>query len=224
MPNKKNLKTPKQAVKIAIEGNVAGNIIIGSENKVNQSTRRINLPGKWFIFATLFLVLLAILAFVGRKFILSPQTGPLPASLIAATSTSLAPGMWNLELFDNTNLNGSPLYVFTLPAETNTQGGYQINLSPQDLHQQMSAMPANNYSLRLVGLFEFQEGYFEFHCQHHDGCRVFVDGHNWIDAWWDSEGGHDMAGDIAAGKHAVVIEFYDKSGYGLLEVRWRIKP
>lgn len=81
-------------------------------------------------------------------------------------------------------------------------------------------MPAGNYSLRLVGMFEFQQGYFEFHCEHHDVCRIYVDGINWIDAWWDGGGGNDLS----AGSHVVVIEFYDKSGYGLLEVRWRVKP
>jgi len=107
--------------------------------------------------------------------------------------------MWKVEVFDNINLNGSPLTSFPQTAQANEEGGYQIRLTPAALRQQVSNLPASNYSLRLAGEFESQEGYFEFNCEHYDGCRVYVDGVNWIDAWWDGGGRHDLARDIAAG-------------------------
>jgi hypothetical protein len=219
----------KPGIKISVEGNARGNIIIvGDENAVHRSINRANLPPNLTIvavtaFVALFVFLLiawGIFSFINKG---STET-PVIIPTAAPSQPGLQSGIWKIELYGNLNLDGSPVRVFTLPAEANHEGGYQVSLTPQDLAQRISGMPADNYSLRLAGAFEFQAGYFEFHCEHHDGCRVYVDGYSWIDVWWDGNGGSDMARDLPAGKHIVVIEFYDKSGYGLLEVRWRIKP
>jgi hypothetical protein len=145
------------------------------------------------------------------------------ASAVSAPSTALQLGKWGTDYFSNTQLNPPVTYHTDQPAEQNTEGGYTIQFNSVDLHSNPQ-IPQSNFSVRLSGLFYFAGGYYEFHCEHHDGCRVYVDGKNWIDAWWDGGGGHDMAKDIPAGNHIVSIEFYDKSGLGLLQVTWRIKP
>jgi len=216
-------KTPP-TVNIVVKRDVSGNIIIGNENQINRHTSSLFSSGQGIVFV----VFVFLLAFVGvifaRKLFTPSLLGQPDAAQPAVTPTPIPPGMWKVEVFDNINLNGSPLTIFTLPAQSNGEGGYQIRLTPAALRQQVNNLPASNYSLRLAGEFEFQEGYFEFHCEHHDGCRVYVDGVNWIDAWWDGSGAHDLARTLSAGSHMVVIEFYDKSGAGLLETRWNIKP
>ena len=225
MPGKKSAKTQQSGTNITVKGNVTGNIVVGNENAVGQPKPQTGLPHNWVIaVAVIFLVLVVSLFATWKVFFPSILVDNVIPQSVASTSTPVPLGVWKIELFDNINLNGSPLSTFTQSADANTEGGYQVSIQPQVLSQQVSAMPASNYSLRLVGTFEFQQGYFEFHCEHHDGCRIYVDGINWIDAWWDGGGGNDLARDLSAGKHVVVIEFYDKSGYGLLEVRWRVKP
>jgi LysM repeat protein len=150
---------------------------------------------------------------------LTPQS----SSSGSTPSTLLQLGIWSVDYFPNIQLDAPLAYHTDQPAEQNTEGGYTVQFNSVDLHSNPQ-IPQSNFSTRLSGLFYFTGGTYEFHCEHHDGCRVYVDGLNWIDAWWDGGGGHDMARDIPAGNHIVSIEFYDKSGLGLLQVQWRIKP
>lgn len=221
MTGRKPAKKGRTEINISVGGDVTGNILLGDENTVGQRSRL----WYWIAAGAGGLVLAFVLFAAWRD--LNPRPAdlpPLPGAVTAPTSTPVPPGAWKVEVFDNIHLDGSPLGTFAQPAEANGEGGYQVSFTPQDVRGQFNALPDGNYSLRLAGTFEFQPGYYEFHCEHHDGCRVYVDGRNWIDAWWDGGGGHDLARDLPAGKHVVMVEFYDKSGYGLLEVRWRIKP
>ncbi len=221
----KNAKKKQPEINISIGGNVTGNILLGDKNTIGQPPKRTVSLRFWIIAGVAGSIILFAALFMAWKTFFSPA-GEINFNqqVVFPTSTVLPPGIWKVNVFDNVNLNGAPLFTFTQPAEANSEGGYQVSIQPQALSEQVSALPASNYSLRLVGTFEFQQGYFEFHCEHHDGCRIYVDGINWIDAWWDGGGGNDLARDLSTGKHVVVIEFYDKSGYGLLEVRWRVKP
>lgn len=225
MPDKKATKKKKPEINISIGGNVTGNILLGDKNTVDQPPNKTVSLRYWMMAGAAGFIVLVIALSATWKALNSLVKFDYPLPNVAVpTSTPVPLGVWQVEVFDNVNLNGSPISTFTESAEANSEGGYQISIEPQSLRQQVSATPAINYSVRLVGTFEFEQGYFEFHCEHHDGCRVYVDGRNWIDAWWDGGGGNDLARDLSAGNHVVVIEFYDKSGYGLLEVRWRIKP
>jgi len=202
---------------ITVHGSVTGNIIVGNENAVQ--------PRPFFLWGVIAgIVVLSIVLWVAWAVSKMTVDQNLVPAAAAPTSTPVPLGVWKVDVFDNIDLNGSPLATFTQPAEANAEGGYQVRIESQALRQQVGAAPASNIGLRLVGTFDFPQGYFEFHCEHHDGCRVYVDGLSWIEAWWDGGGGHDLARDLSAGTHTVVVEFYDKSGYGLFEVRWRIKP
>lgn len=147
---------------------------------------------------------------------------PKSSSGTGTNPSALEIGKWSVDFFGNINLSPPSLYRTMLSAEKNDAGGYSIKFNSVDA-QFNPDVPRSGFSVRLSGIFVFESGYYEFHCQHRDGCRVFVDGRNWIDAWWDGEGGHDLARDISAGNHIVTIEFYDKSGLGFFEVFWKIK-
>jgi len=127
---------------------------------------------------------------------------------------------WKIDIFNNVNLNGEP-FTSSLPVKAipNDKGGYTLKFEIKD------ALPTRplNTSARIYGRFQFDAAEYHFHCEHHDGCRVFVDGQEWIGVWWDGGGGNDLTRPLTAGFHEVMIEFYDKSGWGFLEVWWEKK-
>lgn len=147
-----------------------------------------------------------------------------PKSFSGASTnpSTLEIGKWSADFFGDIHLNAPSLYHTVFPAEKNDEGGYVIKFNSLDV-QSNQDIPKSNFSVRFSGIFIFESDYYEFHCQHHDGCRIYVDGQSWIDAWWDGEGGHDIARNISAGNHIVTIEFYDKSGLGFFEAFWRVK-
>jgi len=83
-----------------------------------------------------------------------------------------------------------------------------------------SGCNSDNFSARFTGTYNFSGGSYSFHCQHDDGCRIFIDGQLKLDAWWDSSfTGHDWGGSLS-GNHEVKIEFYDSGGDARLEAFW----
>jgi hypothetical protein len=79
---------------------------------------------------------------------------------------------------------------------------------------------SDNFSARFTGTYNFSGGSYTFHCQHDDGCRIFIDGQEKLNAWWDSSfTGHDWGGTLS-GPHDVKIEFYDSGGDARLETFW----
>ena len=79
---------------------------------------------------------------------------------------------------------------------------------------------ADNWAARFSQSFYFPGDDYRFHCQHDDGCRIFVDGENWIDAWWPGYGGNDMTRYLS-GQHTITVEYMDLSGDATLEVWWQ---
>lgn len=124
---------------------------------------------------------------------------------------------WFVSIFNNANLENQPVSQTQIPAEPNADGGYTLHFDP--IKEGINAP----YSVRWVGLFNLSAGVYEFHCEHRDGCRIYVDSKVWVDAWWDGVGGHDLARELESGQHRIVVEFYDKSGVGWLEVVLRKK-
>jgi hypothetical protein len=144
-------------------------------------------------------------------------TGQTPGNHAPSSNLPENTGAWLVSIFSNTNLENSPISQKEIPAEPNGEGGYTIRFDP--VQEGISAP----YSVRWVGTFDLPAGTYEFHCEHRDGCRIYVDSTVWVDAWWDGAGGHDLARELSAGKHRIMVEFYDKSGVGWLEVVFRRK-
>ena len=83
-----------------------------------------------------------------------------------------------------------------------------------------SGCNSDNFSARFTGTYNFSGGSYSFHCQHDDGCRIYIDGQLRGDWWWDSSfTGHDWGGTLS-GSHEVKIEFYDSGGDARLEAFW----
>ena len=142
---------------VTVHGNVTGNIIVGNENAIQ--------PRPFFLWGVIagITVLFIVMAVVWgiSKIRIGPDLIPAAA---APTSTPVPLGVWKVDVFGNIDLNGSPLATFTQPAEANVGGGYHTLIESQALRKQVGDPPASNISLRLVGTFDFPQGYFEFHC------------------------------------------------------------
>jgi hypothetical protein len=83
-------------------------------------------------------------------------------------------------------------------------------------------IPSDQWSARFVRSVYFPGGDYRFHCQHDDGCRIYIDGQLRLDAFWDSSfDGHDWGGNLSTGYHEVKVEYYDNGGDAKLEVWWQ---
>ncbi len=152
----------------------------------------------------------------------TPTPSKVPST---ATGTAVPPvlGTWGIDYYPSIELGSTAVYHADQLAQKNPEGGYALQIKSIDVPD-IAELPSSNFSMRLSGLFYFSGGTYEFHCVHEDGCRVYVDGENWIDAWRDGVGSQDLAREITEGNHVVSVEFYDKSGQGSLQVLWTIKP
>jgi hypothetical protein len=150
----------------------------------------------------------------------TPAPALLPTAATPGPPTPIPAGQWQMEYFTNPKLDAPSQGSLAFPAEENNEEGYAL-LYRSEERRPTQPIPANNWSARFIGRFQFEAGRYAFHCGHNDGCRVFVGSKNIIDAWWDGDGGHDQEIDLSSGTYTVRIEFYDKSGYGHLDVWWK---
>lgn len=127
---------------------------------------------------------------------------------------SPATSTWSVDSWNNKYLAGyvnwhtteSGSYIFRDWGDNGPGGGIQVN----------------EWSVRYTRTAYFPGGDYRFHCQHDDGCRIYIDGQLRLDAWWDSGfDGHDWGGYLAPGNHEVRVEFYDNQGGARLEAWWQ---
>ena len=127
---------------------------------------------------------------------------------------SPATATWSVDYWNNKYLAGyvnwhtseSGSYIFRDWGDNGPGGGIQVN----------------EWSARYTRTIYFPGGDYRFHCQHDDGCRIYIDGQLRLDAWWDSSfDGHDWGGYLAPGNHEVRVEFYDNQGGARLEAWWQ---
>ncbi|HHW84926.1 MAG TPA: hypothetical protein GX400_01790 [Chloroflexi bacterium] len=127
---------------------------------------------------------------------------------------SPATATWSVDYWNNKYLAGSVnwhtsesgAYIFRDWGDNGPGGGIQVN----------------EWSARYTRTAYFPGGDYRFHCQHDDGCRIYIDGQLRLDAWWDSSfDGHDWGGYLAPGNHEIRVESYDNQGGARLEAWWQ---
>jgi PKD repeat protein len=109
---------------------------------------------------------------------------------------------WKGEYWPNRNLSGSPVIVRNDWAP-DFNWGYG---SPG------AGLPADNFSARWTSDLYLTEGRYRFHLVADDGVRLWVDGHLFVDKWWD--GRHDEWAEawLGSGSHRVQLEYYEYVG------------
>lgn len=121
---------------------------------------------------------------------------------------------WGVDYWNNRYLAGyanwhnieSGTYIFRDWGDGGPGGGIQVN----------------EWSARFVRTAYFPGGDYRFHCQHDDGCRIYIDGQERVYGWWDSSfEGHDWGGYLSPGNHEVKVEYYENQGGARLEAWWQ---
>jgi len=122
---------------------------------------------------------------------------------------------WRAQYFANRKLDGSPVLERRDPAIDFDWG----DGSPDP------AVPADNFSVRWKRTLGFTPGTYRFYASCDDGVRISVDGKRIVDAWQDQKLPNTRWGDItlAAGRHTVVVEYYDHGGKASAHVWWNLQ-
>lgn len=125
-------------------------------------------------------------------------------------------GQWLASYFGGVSLGGNPLWV-----AVEWPGGMKIDYNWGHDSPVPGTVPADNWSGRWQGKFQFEQGDYVFNLYSDDGARLWLDGHEVIDAWYDgahpSENGFNNVG---AGTHTVTVEYYERVGAAILTLEW----
>jgi hypothetical protein len=139
-----------------------------------------------------------------------PSATPPPSATLTPTPNT-PEGGWRGEYYGNADLSGTPVIV-RQDAALDFQ--WQGNAPAPEL-------PADDFSVRWLGRWTFEEGGYRFYAYVDDGVRVWVDGAIVVDRWR-----HQAAciayGDmyLQAGEHEVQVEYFEGIDQALVRVWW----
>jgi len=147
----------------------------------------------------------ALVRLVLTMFLMSLLAWQWPGSVAAAEAT------WRGEYFSNAYLLGAPTLV-RQDADINFDWGAG---APGP------GLPSDNFSVRWTRQVSFPAGAYRFYTRTDDGVRLFVDGRLLIDRWQPMSA-TTYSGDIqlAAGDHAIRMEYYERSGVASARLWW----
>jgi hypothetical protein len=137
----------------------------------------------------------------------TPTPVPWPTSTPTVVITD-----WRGEYYGNADLMGTPLLVRNDPS---------VNFDWQTNAPALGLIPVDGFSVRWTRVVYFDQGFYRFQAIVDDGMRLYVDGDLVLDQWRDG-GRREVALDwwVAAGWHTVRVEYYERSGAAIAQVRW----
>jgi glucose/arabinose dehydrogenase/RNase P/RNase MRP subunit p29 len=134
---------------------------------------------------------------------IAPASGPPP------TCTS---SQYQADYFSNMTLSGSP----ALSRCDNAPLNYDWGTGSPD-----PSVPADGFSARWAGQFNFPAGDTTFTVTADDGIRLYVDGQVLIDKWIDqSPTTYTATTTLTAGTHQVKVEYYENAGGAVAKASW----
>lgn len=129
--------------------------------------------------------------------------------------TELQPNTWGVAYYDDIYLMGDPIYL-----DIDYPGRWKID-HHWGLGSPASVVPDDNWSGHWQGQWYFDSGNYLFTLKSDDGARLWLDGHQVIDAWSDGQGIKENTFDgIGSGWHTVEVEYFERGGLALLELEW----
>ncbi len=119
---------------------------------------------------------------------------------------------WGVSYYDDIYLTGDPIYLdFDYPGRWKIDHNWGLG-SPVN-----AVVPADNWSGRWQGQWYFDAGNYLFTLKSDDGARLWLDGHEIIDAWRDGqEIQENTFYGIGSGWHTVMVEYYERGGLAML--------
>ncbi len=147
------------------------------------------------------------LVFLAAAMLLGSLLAFVPANKVNAADTS-----WQATYWNNKTLSGSPILQRTEAELNNNWGDGAPN----------AAIDKDQFSARWTRSINFPTtSAYRFTATTDDGMRVYVDNVLIIDSWWDSQV-HSLSADVtlAAGDHAVKVEYYEAGGDAVAKLSW----
>jgi len=124
-------------------------------------------------------------------------------------------GRYRAQYYNSASLSGNPIL-------TRCEGGINYDWGGGGPG---NGVPSDNFSVRWVGRFDFSAGDYTFIARADDGVRLWVDGHRIINAWKDQAATEYRARrSLTAGQHEVKVEYYERGGAAVAQVRWEYGP
>ncbi len=117
---------------------------------------------------------------------------------------------WKGEYFSNRDLSGEPALVRD---DANLDFNWGDGAPASDL-------PADNFSARWTRTLNFEAGTYLFSLIADDGARLFLDGAKMLDEWHDGTATYSFTVDLPAGSHAIVVEYYERTGKARAGLSW----
>jgi hypothetical protein len=140
----------------------------------------------------------------------SPEATPVPTIRPTVTPPSVF-NAWRGEYYGNRYLSGSPALVRD-DAHLNFVWG---------MAAPAAGLPADGFSARWTRALALESGTYRFHVTADDGVRVWLDGTLLIDQWREAPSvTYSADRTLAAGNHAVRIEYYENAGAAQIRFGW----
>jgi glucose/arabinose dehydrogenase len=127
-------------------------------------------------------------------------------------SGGCATGTFLAEYRNNTDLSGAPALS---RCESTINHDWADNRPGPGVN-------VDDFSARWTGQFAFAGGNYTFSSTTDDGVRVYVDGSLVIDGWQDGSTTRTASTSLAAGMHAVKVEYYEHAGNAVAQVSWQL--
>lgn len=131
---------------------------------------------------------------------------------IATTNASCPTGSYRAEYFKGEELGGAGVYARCEDAPLAhdwAEGGPG------------RGVPADHFSARWFGAFNFANDTYTFLTQNDDGIRVWVDDELVIDSWKNqSATNYSARKAMTAGEHLVKVEYYEQTSSAVTQVHW----
>ncbi|MGE5393047.1 MAG: PA14 domain-containing protein, partial [Candidatus Saccharibacteria bacterium] len=84
-----------------------------------------------------------------------------------------------------------------------------------------AGLPADSFSARWDGKFNFSPGRYTFSLTGDDGVRLYVDGALLINQWKDQPATTYRASKrLSSGTHRIRVEYYEKAGGAVAKLSW----
>lgn len=122
-------------------------------------------------------------------------------------------GQFCVAYFDNRNLTGNPKVIDQEPT-INHQWGTGAPAA---------TIPADGFSGRWQGDFDFNPGTYAFTTNSDDGVKLYVDGQLLIGNAWVTQGTTLYEKALwLTGRHRITVEYYEAYGTAVLQVAWNL--
>jgi hypothetical protein len=82
----------------------------------------------------------------------------------------------------------------------------------------------DHFSVRWIGSFPYDDGYYTFHVVSDDGVRLYIDGELVLDKWLDHVGTYAVTRRMSPGAHHIRVEYFESEENAVIRVSWARNP